>query len=374
MSLNGEKERDEIVLSPEVRRIRNSIIKKFADEPLDIMAKFVKEVVETEEDTVRRLGAMAARVEILRMRIAQISNSETASIIDEVANEEAEEEHTLKDDQENIVITSPNLSEWVRLRIIENSEINGVRFPKGVVIDVSHEDGDRLLESGKAAYVNEDEIEDIKTNVEAAKKGMKEVSKNDGTETNEVETTPEDKEEPAVEVEGEVSDTSAASTSEDKAEVEEAPEADDGTSEASEGKEEPAAEAEGEVSDTSVASISEDKAKVEEAPEADDGTSEASEDKEEPAAEAEGEVSDTSVASISEDKAEVEGISDNGSDAVKKVTKPSEKKDSVKSKSKSVKSEVAAKGDISSVEEKNNASSEDLLSGFTLEEESKKNK
>jgi hypothetical protein len=331
MSLNGEKERDEIVLSPEVRRIRNSIIKKFADEPLDIMAKFVKEVVETEEDTVRRLGAMAARVEILRMRIAQISNSETASIIDEVANEEAEEEHTLKDDQENIVITSPNLSEWVRLRIIENSEINGVRFPKGVVIDVSHEDGDRLLESGKAAYVNEDEIEDIKTNVEAAKKGMKEVSKNDGTETNEVETTPEDKEEPAVEVEGEVSDTSAASTSEDKAEVEEAPEADDGTSEASEGKEEPAAEAEGEVSDTS-------------------------------------------VASISEDKAEVEGISDNGSDAVKKVTKPSEKKDSVKSKSKSVKSEVAAKGDISSVEEKNNASSEDLLSGFTLEEESKKNK
>ena len=48
MSLNGEKERDKIVLSPEVRRIRNSIIKKFADEPLDIMAKFVKEVVETE--------------------------------------------------------------------------------------------------------------------------------------------------------------------------------------------------------------------------------------------------------------------------------------------------------------------------------------
>ena len=128
MSLNGEKERDEIVLSPEVRRIRNSIIKKFADEPLDIMAKFVKEVVETEEDTVRRLGAMAARVEILRIRIAQISNSETASIIDEVANEEAEEEHTLKDDQENIVITSPNLSEWVRLRIIENSEMKSPNF------------------------------------------------------------------------------------------------------------------------------------------------------------------------------------------------------------------------------------------------------
>ena len=40
---------------------------------------------------------------------------------------------------------------------MENSEINGVRFPKGVVIDVSQEDGDRLLEAGKASYVNEDE-------------------------------------------------------------------------------------------------------------------------------------------------------------------------------------------------------------------------
>ena len=155
-------------LSPEVRRIRNSIIKKFAHEPLDIMAKFVKDVVDNEEDTVKRLGAMAARVEILRMRISQIADSEANLNFDPITDAQEEEEFS-KEEKSEIVITSPNLSDWVRLRIIENSEINGVRFPKGVVIDVAQEDGDRLLESGKASYVDEDEITDIKSSLGSAK-------------------------------------------------------------------------------------------------------------------------------------------------------------------------------------------------------------
>ena len=169
MTSSSAEEPKEITLSPEVRRIRNSIIKKFADEPLDIMAKFVKDVVDNEEDTVKRLGAMAARVEILRMRIAQISEEERPSVLESAPEEVEEEEHLLEDETNEIVITNPNLSDWVRLRIMENSEINGVRFPKGVVIDVSQEDGDRLLEAGKASYVNEDEIADVKSDVKARK-------------------------------------------------------------------------------------------------------------------------------------------------------------------------------------------------------------
>ena len=183
----------ETILSPEVRRIRNSIIKKFADEPLDIMAKFVKDVVDNEEDTVKRLGAMAARVEILRMRIAQISEVERPSVLEETTEEVIEEEHMLEDDKKEIIITNPNLSDWVRLRIIENSEINGVRFPKGVVIDVSQEDGDRLLEAGKASYVNEDEINDVKSELKArneasASNKMEDSSELEGSDSNKLST------------------------------------------------------------------------------------------------------------------------------------------------------------------------------------------
>lgn len=166
----------ETALSPEVRRIRNSIIKKFVHEPLDTMAKFVKDIVDNEEDTVKRLGAMAARVEILRMRIAQISEMKSKTAFDDIEDDDTEE-HTFEEGENEIVITSPNLSDWVRLRIIENSEINGVRFPKGVVIDVSQEDGDRLLESGKATYVNEDEIADVKSDLNLQKEIEEKASK-----------------------------------------------------------------------------------------------------------------------------------------------------------------------------------------------------
>ena len=142
MAQNDNEDFRETTLSPEVRRIRNSIIKKFAHEPLDIMAKFVKDVVENEEDTVKRLGAMAARVEILRMRILQIADSGSDLTFNDLTEEETEE-HKFEEDSSEIVITSPNLADWVRLRIIENSEINGVRFPKGAEIDVSQEEGDR---------------------------------------------------------------------------------------------------------------------------------------------------------------------------------------------------------------------------------------
>ena len=185
MGSNEDTEVKETTLSPEVRRIRNSIIKKFAHEPLDIMAKFVKDIVETEEDTVKRLGAMAARVEILRMRISQISENRTDSHFIEISEDVIEDDETVEDNLSEIIITSPNLSDWVRLRILENSEVNGVRFPQGVVIDVSQEDGDRLLESGKATYVAEDEIADVKADIAIQKKLEQDQAKTDPEVSNE---------------------------------------------------------------------------------------------------------------------------------------------------------------------------------------------
>ena len=46
---------------------------------------------------------------------------------------------------------------WMRLRIVDSSEVNGVRFPAGVVIDVKREDGEKLIESGKAEFISTEE-------------------------------------------------------------------------------------------------------------------------------------------------------------------------------------------------------------------------
>ena len=39
--------------------------------------------------------------------------------------------------------------------ITESTEVNGVRFPKGIQIDVTKDDSDRLIKSGKANLVNQ---------------------------------------------------------------------------------------------------------------------------------------------------------------------------------------------------------------------------
>ncbi|MEE2774059.1 MAG: hypothetical protein VYE27_04030 [Pseudomonadota bacterium] len=401
MSLSGEKERDEIILSPEVRRIRNSIIKKFADEPLDIMAKFVKEVVETEEDTVRRLGAMAARVEILRMRIAQISQGENVGFVDDFSNEEIEEEHTLKDEDENIVITSPNLSEWVRLRIIENSEINGVRFPKGVVIDVSHEDGDRLLEAGKAAYVNEDEIEDVKTSVESSKKVIKESNNESNLENNSNNESNLENSNNKVtsEVEGEEvatsqggeredqgeSDIEASSTIHGEEKLEKLEEETLDTSVAEEVPEEQVAtvaEEDSEVSEVSDATTSHNM-KSEEKPDKveeetlneDTSTIEVSE--EQAATALDEEIKESEVAGIaSTPTSESEKKSESDAEIIKEATPTSETKKSAKPKRTQSKSEEASDEDSGPQRKKNKTkdSSEDLVSGFKLDEGSKSKK
>ena len=61
-------------------------------------------------------------------------------------NSQSSSENTEKD-------FAKDLGEWVRLKITESSEINGVRFPEGIKIDVTKEDSERLIVSGKAELV-----------------------------------------------------------------------------------------------------------------------------------------------------------------------------------------------------------------------------
>ena len=62
--------------------------------------------------------------------------------------------HTYIDNSEN------KDNEWRRLRMIEAGEVNGVRFPPGIIIDVNATDGEKLVESKKAEYVDVDKSDE----------------------------------------------------------------------------------------------------------------------------------------------------------------------------------------------------------------------
>ena len=141
-----------VELSPTTIAVRDKVIEKFADQPLDEMNESVKKLLSIEKDEQKRLGILAARVYILRQRIMNLAETDTERVVgssspkvDDLALNSSD---NLQDDAGN--------SDWTRLRILQDCEVNGVRFPKTVIIDVKSEDALRMVESGKAEVIAND--------------------------------------------------------------------------------------------------------------------------------------------------------------------------------------------------------------------------
>ena len=144
-----------VELSPVTIAVRDKVIEKFADQPLDEMNISVKNLLTHEEDEQKRLGILAARVYILRQRIANIAGGEQERIITS-ASPKADDLMPSDTDATDGATNEAEASEWTRLRILDDCEVNGVRFPKTVIIDVKSEDAEKLISSGKAELAVED--------------------------------------------------------------------------------------------------------------------------------------------------------------------------------------------------------------------------
>ena len=143
-----------VELSPVTIAVRDKVIEKFADQPLDEMNESVKALLSKEEDEQKRLGILAARVYILRQRILSIAEADPDRVISGTSPKPKDLGSAESVDTGE---TETAASEWTRLRILEDCEVNGVRFPKTVIIDVKSADAERLVENGKAELIKESE-------------------------------------------------------------------------------------------------------------------------------------------------------------------------------------------------------------------------
>jgi hypothetical protein len=84
-------------------------------------------------------------------------------------------------------------NQWKRLRIIEDCEVNGVRFPAGIQIDVKLIDAERLLEAGQAEIIEKpvDPEEDAEETEESEETETDESEESEETETDESEESEE---------------------------------------------------------------------------------------------------------------------------------------------------------------------------------------
>ena len=141
-------------LAPSILEIRNSFLEKFKNEKLDIISKKLTELFDVEKDPIKKIVLLASRVETIRKRIDQIHQDENKSkIIHESSIETSNEEKVVQAENENEENKKSNSETWIRVIMKESTEVNGVRFPEGIQIDVTEDDSKKLIESGKAAII-----------------------------------------------------------------------------------------------------------------------------------------------------------------------------------------------------------------------------
>ena len=144
-------------LTPSILEIRNSFLKKFKNEQLYIVSKKLTELFDVEKDPVKKLVLLASRVETIRKRIDQIhQNDNETKIIQKISNETSNKssKEEVKDENVTDKDEKSNTEIWVRVIMKESTEVNGVRFPEGIQIDVTEDDSKKLIESGKAAIIS----------------------------------------------------------------------------------------------------------------------------------------------------------------------------------------------------------------------------
>tara|TARA_B100000963_G_scaffold221868_1_gene193413 strand:- start:25 stop:450 length:426 start_codon:yes stop_codon:yes gene_type:complete len=138
-------------LAPSILQIRNSFLEQFQNEKLDTISKKLDQLFDVEKDPVKRIVILASRVETIRKRIENIyQNGNKREKVEESSNEN--KEVVVENDTEK---NEENTSEtWIRVIMKESTEVNGVRFPEGIQIDVTEDDSKKLIESGKAAIIS----------------------------------------------------------------------------------------------------------------------------------------------------------------------------------------------------------------------------
>ena len=141
-------------LTSSILEIRNSFLEKFKNEKLDVISKKLTELFDVEKDPVKKIVLLASRVETVRKRIDQIHKDENKTkIIQENSNETSNEEKEVKIENDTEKNEKSDSEKWIRVIMKESTEVNGVRFPEGIQIDVTEEDSKKLIESGKAAII-----------------------------------------------------------------------------------------------------------------------------------------------------------------------------------------------------------------------------
>ena len=144
-------------LSTQLIQKRDQLLNKFDHLSLEELSITIKQFLISETDELSKIAFLAARVTVVNKRLQSILNNE-------ITNDNQSYNNVIKPDNiiENILDNTSTKNnniplEWVRVQIKETTEVNGVRFPSGIQIDVTMSDSKKIIDSGKAVLIGSEE-------------------------------------------------------------------------------------------------------------------------------------------------------------------------------------------------------------------------
>jgi len=133
-------------LAPEILKMRDALLDRIGDKPLKEVAEIVNEILLNETNNINRLAALSARVQVLRS-FSEKEYGKKSEINIKKINKNKEDTKSDVDFTKLKPVQTSSVSKteaWVRVEMLKSGIVNGVRFPEGVVIDVSQSDATDL--------------------------------------------------------------------------------------------------------------------------------------------------------------------------------------------------------------------------------------
>ena len=161
MSVNVESSLD---LSPEIIKLRDSYLNALEKMPKEEHDNLIRKQLEKEENDKNRMALLACRTLLLREKTvvlrAEIDDDHPSTMLKKFREKTFSStlDKDTKQDQsisENTKVSSENSeNDWIRLKMLQSGNVNGVKFPPGVVIEVSKIESEKLISDGSAEIVN----------------------------------------------------------------------------------------------------------------------------------------------------------------------------------------------------------------------------
>ena len=145
-------------LSAKLMRIRTKILKTVQDEALDDALSLLKARYSAQADIDTRLATMAAQSWIIRQKFVRIGLDEPSCVKDHMGellpkNKLATMKLKSKSEDPVAPAAQDGLIGWQLVKIIKETEVNGMQFFENTTINVSDADAEKLISADKAVKV-----------------------------------------------------------------------------------------------------------------------------------------------------------------------------------------------------------------------------